>query len=204
MSTRRIGKWALALFLAASTAAWAQAGDPAEKVRALDQGLMTAMKTGSQPFPTRYAALAPIVDSTFNLPQILQTVVGLRWSAIPAPQQQKLLAVFRAFTISSYVSNFNSDSGDKIVLLPDTRSIGADHVVETQIVPASGDPTRLDYVMRQGPNGWQAIDVLEQATISQTAVQRSDFRGLLTDGADKLIASLQAKVDTMSGGTIKP
>jgi hypothetical protein len=58
--------------------------------------------------------------------------------------------------------------------------------------------------MRQGPNGWQAIDVLEQATISQTAVQRSDFRGLLTDGADKLIASLQAKVDTMSGGTIKP
>jgi phospholipid transport system substrate-binding protein len=204
LSRQRPFTWALGFALAASTAAWAQAGDPAEKVRALDAGLLAAMKTGGQPFPTRYAALAPIIDSTFNLPQILQTVVGLRWSAIPAPQQQKLLAVFRAFTISSYVSNFNSDSGDKIVLLPDTRSIGADHVVETQIVPASGDPTRLDYVMRQGPNGWQAIDVLEQATISQTAVQRSDFRGLVAGGADKLIASLQAKVDTMSGGTIRP
>ncbi len=204
MNLRWLATCTLAVSLAASTAAWAQAGDPAEKVRALDAGLLAAMKTGSQPFPARYAALAPIVDSTFNLKQILQTVVGLRWSSIPAAQQEKLLAVFRAFTISSYVSNFNSDSGDKIVLLPEQRSIGADHVVETQIVPASGEPTRLDYVMRQGPKGWQAIDVLEQATISQTAVQRSDFRGLLTGGADKLIASLQAKVDTLSGGTIKP
>jgi phospholipid transport system substrate-binding protein len=58
--------------------------------------------------------------------------------------------------------------------------------------------------MRQYPTGWQAIDVLEQATISQVAVQRSDFRSLLAGGADSLTASLQAKVDTMSGGTIKP
>ena len=167
------------------------------------------MKTGKQPFPSRYAALAPAVDHAFNLPQILQTVVGLRWPAIPAPQQHQLMVTFRAYTISSYASNFNSDSGDKIVLLPETRSVGADKVVETQIVPASGEPIRLDYVMRQSAPGgseagWRAVDVLEQATISQTAVQRSDFRSLLAEGADKLIASLQAKIDTMSGGTIKP
>ena len=185
--------------------AYAQAADPAAApIQALDQALLTAMKTGKQPFATRYAALAPAVDHAFNLPQILQTVVGLRWSSIAAPQQQKLLAVFRAYTIASYASNFNSDSGDTIKVLPDTRSIGSDHVVETQIAPASGDPTRIDYVMRQGAAGWQAVDVLEQGSISQVAVQRSDFRSLLTGGADKLIASLQSKVDTMSGGTIKP
>jgi len=184
--------------------AYAQAGTPAEPIRGLDEALMTAMKTGAKPFPARYAALAPAVDHAFDLPQILKTVVGLRWSAIPADQQAKLLATFRAYTISSYASNFNSDSGDVINVLPETRSIGADRVVETQIVPKAGDPIRLDYVMRQGSGGWQAIDVLEQATISQTAVQRSDFRSLVAGGADKLIASLQAKVDTLSGGTIKP
>ncbi len=162
------------------------------------------MRAGKQPFPTRYAALAPVVDHSFNLPQILQTVVGLRWSSIPADQQQRLLAIFRAYTIASYASNFDTDSGDRIELLPATRSVGADRVVETQIVPTSGEPTRLDYVMHQGPAGWQAIDVLEQASISQVAVQRSDFRSLLAGGAPKLIASLQAKIDTMSGGTIKP
>jgi phospholipid transport system substrate-binding protein len=91
-------------------------------------------------------------------------------------------------------------------MLPETRTVGADQVVETEIVPKSGDPTRIDYVMRAGAAGkFQAVDVLEEGTISQAAVQRSDFRSLLSGGnADALIASLQKKVDTLSGGAIKP
>ncbi len=195
---------AAAITLAAGSAL-AQGSTPSAPIATLDSALLVALKTGSQPFPARYAALAPAVDQAFNLPQILQTVVGLRWASIPADQQKTLLATFRAYTISNYVSNFNSGSGDQIKLLPETRTIGADRVVETEIVPTTGDSTRLDYVMRQGTGGWQAVDVLEQSTISQVAVQRSDFRSLLSaGGAQKLTASLQAKIDTMSGGTIKP
>lgn len=195
----------IAAFLLASTGlALAQGADPSAPIKSLDDALLAAMKNGHAAFPSRYQALAPAVDHAFDLPQVLKTVVGLRWAAIPADAQAKLLATFRAYTISSYASNFDSDTGVKIELLPDTRNVGADRVVETQIVPKTGEPTRIDYVMRQGPGGWQAIDVLEQGTISQAAVQRSDFRSLLTSGPDKLIASLQQKIDTMSGGTIKP
>ncbi len=188
-----------------ATCALAQGSDPSAPIKTLDAALETALKTGSQPFPSRYAALAPAVDQAFNLPQILQTVVGLRWASIPADQQKSLLATFRAYTISNYASNFKSDSGDQIKLLPETRTIRADRVVETEIVPKTGEATRLDYVMRQGTSGWQAVDVLEEGTISQVAVQRSDFRSLLSaGGAQKLTASLQAKIDSMSGGSIKP
>lgn len=182
----------------------AQSDSVSAPIATLDQALQTAMKTGSQPFPARYKALAPAVDSAFNLAQILQSSVGLRWSSIPADQQKSLLAVFRAYTIANYTANFDSDSGDTIRILPETRDVGSDKVVETEIVPTSGDPTRLDYVMRQGPGGWQAVDVLETGTISQVAVQRSDFRSLLEGGAEKLIASLKAKVDKLSGGTVQP
>ncbi len=194
--------------LAPAAGVHAQSGDPSAPIKALNASLVAAMKTGSTPFASRYQALAPAVDEAFNLPQILQTVVGLRWAAIPPAGQAKLLATFRAYTVASYASNFDKDSGDRIDLLPETRSVGADRVVETQIVPRTGEPTRIDYVMRQfsrnGSPGWQAVDVLEQGTISQAAVQRSDFRSLLTGGPDKLVASLQQKIDAMSGGTIKP
>jgi phospholipid transport system substrate-binding protein len=184
--------------------AFAQA-TPQAPIAALNDGLATAEKTGAHPFPERYNALAPVVDHAFNLSQILQTIVGLRWSQIPADQKTSLLAAFRAFTISSYAANFNSDSGDTFRILPETRAVGTDQVVETEIVPKQGDPTRIDYVMRQGSAGWQAVDVLEQGTISQAAVQRSDFRALLNDGgAPKLTESLNQKVATMSGGTLKP
>jgi phospholipid transport system substrate-binding protein len=178
--------------------------DVSAPIAALDEGLTHIEKISGQPFPARYNALAPIVDRTFNLPQILQTIIGLKWPSVSAPDREKLLAVFRAYTISNYVANFNSDSGDQIKLLPETRSVGADRVVETEIVPTKGEPIRIDYVMRQGPGGWQAVDVLEEQSISQVAVQRSDFRALMEQGADKLIASLTAKVDSLSGSTIKP
>ena len=192
------------LLLVAGSSAHAQGTDPAAPVKMLDDALVTAMKTGHAPFASRYQALAAAVDHAFDLPQVLKTVVGLRWASIPPDTQAKLLATFRAYTISSYASNFDSDSGASIQLLPGVRSVGADQVVSTQIMPKTGETTRIDYVMRRGAGGWRAIDVLEQGTISQAAVQRSDFRVLLASGPDKLIASLQGKIDTMSGGTIKP
>ncbi len=82
-----------------------------------------------------------------------------------------------------------------------TRAAGADQVVSTQLVPARGEPTRLDYVMRQGPAGWQIVDVLVDGSISRVAVQRSDFRSLLAGGgANALITSLKAKAGRLASG----
>jgi phospholipid transport system substrate-binding protein len=197
----------LAAGLAGSLFAGAARADSpaAAPIAALNAGLAAAEKNASAPFDQRYNALAPAVDRAFDLPQLLQSTVGLRWAQIAPAQRTKLLAAFRAFTISSYVANFDSDSGDTFRILPETRTVGADHVVETEIVPKSGDPTRIDYVMRQTPSGWQVVDVLEQGTISQVAVQRSDFRSLLNDGTGvKLTDSLNARVAKLSGGTIHP
>ncbi len=191
------------VLLLASSAAAAAGNDPSAPVVALDTALEHAMATGSQPFPARYAALAPVVDQAFDLPQILKTIVGLRWSGIAEADQKRLLTVFRAYTIASYAANFNAP-GAAIRVLPETRDVGADRVVETEIVPKDADPVRIDYVMREKGAGWQAIDVLEAGTISQAAVQRSDFRALLAGGADKLIASLADKVKGFSGGTVTP
>jgi phospholipid transport system substrate-binding protein len=68
-------------------------------------------------------------------------------------------------------------------------------------VPTSGDPTRLDYVMRQTARGWRAIDILLDGSISRVAVQRSDFRGLLKGGdPTPLIAMLRKKVTELADG----
>ena len=126
-----------------------------------------------------------------------------RWAGLPPAQQSQLLDVFRRYTVATYVANFDSFGGERLDVLPESRSIGADQVVATQIVPAGGSPTRIDYVMRRGPAGWKAVDVYLNATISQVAVQRSDFRSLLGTGdAGPLIASLKRKIADLSGGTL--
>ena len=88
-------------------------------------------------------------------------------------------------------------------ITPDPRVLGRDVVVETRIAPARGDPTRIDYVMRE-TNGWRIVDVLLDGTISRVAVQRSDFRSLLGGSGDAqaLISSLERKTSDLSGGTL--
>lgn len=200
----RLSRRLLLLGALAPLAARAAPPEAAAPIAALNQALLAAMRAGeATPFAQRYAALAPVVQRAFDLPGVLQAVIGPRWAGLPAVQKARLLDLFTRFTVASYVANFDEYGGERIEILPETRAIGADQLVATQIAPASGEPTRIDYVMRQGPGGWRAVDVLLNGSISRVAVQRSDFRSLIATGdASRLIENLQRKVAELSGGQL--
>jgi phospholipid transport system substrate-binding protein len=76
-------------------------------------------------------------------------------------------------------------------------------LAQTRIISSSGESHELDYVMRQVGGGWKAVDVLADGSISRVAVQRSDFRRLLSSGgATALIESLNRKISDLSGGAL--
>jgi len=197
---------ATALILLALSPAARAATPESAPISALNSALIDTMKAGSAnaSFQSRYAALDPVVRQAFDLPVILQNSTGFLLSTIPAAQQAQLGQIFEQFTVASYVNGFSGYGGQTIQLLPAERDVGASKVVETQIVPPDGSaPTRLDYVMTQGDNGWQATDVLLNGTVSKVAVQQSDFSSLVSSGdATQLIAALKAKVAALSGGAL--
>lgn len=187
----------------AQTAA-SPAASPTAPILALNDALIAMMKAGdSAPFVKRYEMLAPAIDQGFDLSRILSVSVGSYWSSLPPVQQQKLQQVFRSFTIANYVSNFHNYAGEVATVAPATRVVGAQRVVTSTIAKPAGDVVRIDYVMGQTGRGWQVQDILLDGTISRVAVQRSDFSSLLSQGdATQLIASLEQKVSTLSGGAI--
>jgi phospholipid transport system substrate-binding protein len=113
-----------------------------------------------------------------------------------------LRPVFRRYTIASYLNNFNTFTGQQFSVDPQTRPAGnGERVVGTRITSASGDSHELDYVMRNTGTGWRVVDVLADGSISRIAVQRSDFRRLLSrGGAPALVASLTSKSQDLSDG----
>lgn len=201
------GRRRLLALAAASVPFGALAQDAAEihkPIIELYGALESLMRTGQTiPFPTRFRTLEPVIDRVYDLPTVLRVSVGLRWPNIDGAAQTELADVFRAFTVASFVANFDKYEGEKFEVLPDVRVVGTDQVVQTRIVPHSGEPIRLDYVMQPSPSGWRVTDVLVDGTISRVAVQRSDFRALLAHGdAVELIASLRRKVGHLSGGSM--
>jgi phospholipid transport system substrate-binding protein len=178
--------------------------DAASTIKRFDRALLAAMKSGGlTDFSLRFQALAPEVDQAFDLSAVLSVSVGPSWASFSPDQQGLLLVAFRRYTVASYVANFDSYAGQDFIVSPDTRSLGVDRVVvRSRIVKISGDATELDYVMKQTPLGCKVVDVLAGGSISRVAVQRSDFRRILSSGVDALLASLQRKTSDLSGGAL--
>jgi phospholipid transport system substrate-binding protein len=183
----------------ASTLPWraalAQAAAPNGPIQRLSDALLATMKSGGS-FEARYRALEPVVEQVFNLDAVLAASVGLFWSALGEDQ--------KSHTVSSYVANFDSYNGQSFQVARAVRTINPDEVVvDSQLLRRDNDPVKIDYVMRRGPAGWQAVDVLTDGSISRVAVQRSDFRELLRrGGVPALAASLTNKVANLSGGMV--
>lgn len=178
---------------------------PQAPVARLDNALLAAMKAGSSvSFQQRYRMLEPVIEQTFNLRTILAESVGLAWATMPAAQKATLAAAFRRYTVSSYVSNFDSYNGQSFRILPIVRQISSgEGIVATLLLRQNKSPVKLNYVVRQGPAGWQVVDVLTDGSISRVAVQRSDFEQLLlSGGVPSLTVALNHKVSNLSGGMV--
>jgi phospholipid transport system substrate-binding protein len=113
-----------------------------------------------------------------------------------------LRPVFRRYTIASYVNSFDRFNGQQFTVESQTRPVeNGEQVVRTRITSPSGDGHELDYVMRNSGSGWRVVDVLADGLISRVAVQRSDFRRLLSrGGALALAESLNSKSLILSDG----
>jgi phospholipid transport system substrate-binding protein len=143
-----------------------------------------------------------VIEQTFDLDAcwLLRSQAGLHCRTI----RRHRCRLLSAYTVASYAANFESYTADipDIPDAPAARNIGdAGLIVQTRIVPTDGPTTQLDYVMRNGPAGWKVVDVLADGSISRVAVQRSDFRHLLTSGGvAALMAGLQHKIASLAGG----
>lgn len=187
------------LMMAASLPAMAAPADPAAaSIDSFDGALLDAMKTKGS-VQARYARLAPVVDRTFDIPTMTRFAVGPAWASYSPTDQAALTKAFGRLTTANLAHNFSSYDGEQFKLSPDVQTRGPDKLVRTQIVPVHGDPTDLNYRMRQAGGSWKVIDVYFGA-ISQLAAQRSDFASTAKPGG---AVDLTRKIDALADGLLK-
>lgn len=199
MISRRIlfAAAAALLMLVPPLGAHAAESEPVATINAFYATLLQAMKEGPQlGFAGRRSLLAPAVNKAFDLPTMTRITVGPQWASIPADQQQKLIHAFADYSVATYANRFDSYSGEKFEVAPETSpSVGGDVIVHSKLIQSNGSPVELDYLMhRVGGDGWKIVDVYLSGTISQLAAQRSEFTSVLNQGgAPALIQSLRDK-----------
>jgi phospholipid transport system substrate-binding protein len=123
--------------------------------------------------------------------------VGPTWPTLAPAQQQSLTEAFGNYVSATYADRFDTYSGEQLQVTGE-RPYGPDVMVQTKIVNSNGETTTLNYLMRQNQGVWQISDVYLDGTISQLAVQRSEFSSILRrEGVDGLVMALNRKVDLL-------
>jgi phospholipid transport system substrate-binding protein len=178
--------------------------DPQANVRGFYDTLLNTMKNGrSLGQSGRYARLAPVVDRVFDVPSMTRLAIGSSWASLPPAQQEQLTEAFRHYIAATYADRFDSWSGEQLQVTGE-QPYNGNVIVQTKIVKPNGEATTLNYMMRQNQGSWQISDVYLDGTISQLAVQRSEFNSILRrEGIEGLVMALNRKADLLSRGVAK-
>jgi phospholipid transport system substrate-binding protein len=163
------------------------------QVRTFYDALLATMKEGDRlGIHGRYEKLAPVIRETFDLSAMTRIAVGPDWRSIAPEQQSELIESFTRMTIATYASRFDGYSGERFEVEPTSEERNTGRLVRSKLIPSSGEPVTLNYLMRSSGGPWKIVDVYLTGTISELATRRSEFAAILKSGGpNALIESLR-------------
>ena len=184
--------------LALASGAPAQTAGPEDSVNSFHEALISTMKDGRALGESgRYARLQPVIYRLFDLPLMSRLALGTSWGNLSPAQQQVATVAFGAYVSATYADRFDDYSGQRLEIIGQQPS-SSGVIVKTRIVKSNGEPVRIDYAMRQNDGTWHICDVYLDGTISQLALQRSEFNAILRrEGVDGLVMALNRKIDLL-------
>jgi phospholipid transport system substrate-binding protein len=168
------------LFATLPSPAAAAESAPAATVRSLQQGMVDIDRRlgTSTGFAERYAAFAPLIESSHDLPYMARMTVKRYWTSLEADQREQFTRAFSDLSITTYASRF-VDLGDVEFRLGDVRQMSRGHVeVQTELIAGNGESNSINYVLHPTDSGWLIINILAEG-VSDLALQRSQYQQIL-------------------------
>ena len=179
-------------------ASWAQKPDttsPVQTVNSLHATLLKGMQEGDKiGFQGRFKLLAPVINRTHDLSFIAHTILGKLWTKLDREQQHIFIGTFRKLSISTYAGWFKNYEGERFEFI-EKKTIPRNQILlRNRLIKANGDTVSLDYILRQGKEGWHIINILADG-VSDLALKRVEYRSMLRQkGVTVFIDRLKEKI----------
>src|SRR5215831_6795983 len=147
-------------------AAPASGGDT---VRGLYDALLGAMKNGRTLGQSgRFAQLDPVIRRSFDLASMARLSVGPSWAGLSEAQRQQVTESFGRYISAIYADRFDSYAGQKLEVTGE-QPAPSGVMVRSQIIKTSGEPVKVDYMMRRNGDSWLISDIYLDGAISEVA-----------------------------------
>jgi phospholipid transport system substrate-binding protein len=171
-----------------------------DTVKGLYDALLNTMKNGRILGQSgRFAQLDPVIRRSFDI----GFSIGSSWAGLSESQHQQITESFGRYISAIYADRFDSYAGQKLEVTGE-QPASSGVMVRSQIIKASGEPVKVDYMMRRNGESWLISDIYLDGAISEVATRRSEFSAILkNEGIEGLIAALNRKADVLTGTMAK-
>src|ERR1700757_1922050 len=175
-----------------------------DTVKGLYDALLNTMKNGRILGQSgRFAQLDPVIRRSFDFASMARLSIGSSWAGLRESQRQQITESFGRYISAIYADRFDSYAGQKLEVTGE-QPASSGVMVRSQIIKASGEPVKVDYMMRRNGESWLISDISPDGAISEVAPRRSEFSAILkNEGIDGLIAALNRKADVLTGTMAK-
>lgn len=136
--------------------------------------------TDGTSFEQRYAALAPLIDQTHDLPYIARFALRREWSELSDDQRIRFIAAFTRLSIANYVSRFRKATADTFAISGQEELPRGQIEVTGTLATADGEKLPISYILHQADGSWKIINIIVDG-ISDLALKRSEYRRVMED-----------------------
>ncbi|MGH0033212.1 MAG: ABC transporter substrate-binding protein [Myxococcota bacterium] len=200
---RMLGVWAAVAALAVASTAEEPSGSPSHTVDGLHEVLIDVMKNADTlGYEGRTRKLEPAIPEYYDVAFMAEKSVGRHWRKATEQERERFLATFLRFMVANYAGQFDGYSGQHFETLSEEPARLDTVLVKSVLVNPEGDDVELNYRMRQVDGRWKVIDVYLDGTVSELALRRSEFSGIVKrEDFDALIAAIDERIEKLASGT---
>jgi phospholipid transport system substrate-binding protein len=164
-------------------------------VALLNDCLLSVMKQGPElGIRGRQERLRPMVARVYDMAAMARSTLGVAGAKLSPDDAAKLADSYTIYSVAEYADQFKEWDGERFEADAPVPAANGLTLVRGRIVPASGDPVAIDYLMHEENGAWKIVDVLFDGSISQVAVRRSEFVPIFRRaGVAGLITMLDSK-----------
>jgi phospholipid transport system substrate-binding protein len=141
-----------------------------------------------------YALVDTLVLPHFDFATMTDLALGRYSEQVSSKQRPEIISEFRHLLVRTYSSALLEYTDQSVVYLPMEGSEADGEVtVRAEIQQAGGFPIPIDYLLRNGGEGWKVIDVSVDDVSLVTNYRSSFARAIKKDGVDGLIQTLRTR-----------
>jgi phospholipid transport system substrate-binding protein len=197
--------WAALLFasLLGSTAAGDPSRTPTQTIDSLHEKLLDVMKNAVElGYEGREAKLEPVIPEHYDVAFMAEKSVGRHWKSASESERERFLEAFQRFMVANYAGQFDGYSGQSFETRGEEPARMDTILVRSRLIDPGDEDVELNYRMRQVNGSWKIIDVYLDGTVSELALRRSEFSGIVKrEDFDALIAAIDERIAKLAAGT---